>query len=74
MPTPYTRLTTAALNTLNSSTLGSLQPYQLSQVMEFLGRVAWGKANSSSGEGSQSNMANQPTLANIVTLLNGQNV
>lgn len=67
MPTPYTRLTTSALNTLNSSTLGSLKPYQIAQVKEYLDRINWGRANSNAGEGSQSNVANQPTIAQIVT-------
>ena len=74
MPTPYGRLTTAALNTLNSTTLGNLKPYQIQQVREYLSRIAWGKANSSSGEGSQSNVANQPTIAQIVTLAGSNNV
>lgn len=70
----YTRLTTAALNTLASSTLGSLKPYQIRQVQEYLDRIAWGKANSSSGEGADSNVSNQPTIAQIVTLAGSNNV
>lgn len=73
MPTPYTRLTTSALNTLNSSTLGTLKPYQLNQVMEYLSRVNWGAANSGSGKGSISNEANQPTMAQIVTAVSPNN-
>jgi hypothetical protein len=73
MPTPYSRLTTSALNTLNSSTLGSLKPYQIRQVQEYLDRVAWGKANSASGEGSDSNVGNQPTIAQVVTLMGSTN-
>jgi hypothetical protein len=69
----YTRLKTSDLNTLNSSTLGSLQPHQIRQVQEYLDRIAWGKANSVSGEGSQSNVSNEPTLAEIVTLAGSNN-
>jgi hypothetical protein len=61
------------LNTLNSSTLGSLKPYQIRQVQEYLGKVAWGKANSSAGEGSDSNVGNQPTIAQVVTLMGANN-
>lgn len=73
MPTPYTRLTTSALNTLNSSNLGTLKPYQVRQVMEFLDRVNWGNANSVAGKGSDSNNANQPTLAQVVTMMGSNN-
>lgn len=73
MPTPYTRLTTAALNTLNATTLGNLQPYQINQVKEFLDRVHWGSANGGSGEGSQSDGGSQPTIAQIVTLMGSNN-
>ncbi len=73
MPTPYTRLLTADLNTLNSSTLGSLRPYQIRQVMEVLGRVNWGNANSVAGEGSESDNSGQPTLTQIVTMLGSNN-
>lgn len=66
MPTPYTRLTTAALNTLCSTTLGNLQPYQLKQVMEVLDRVDFVK-------GSQSDMSGQPTISTIVTALGSNN-
>lgn len=69
----YTRLTTAAFNTLNSSTLGSLKPYQLRQVQEYLDRINWGKANSNAGRGSDSNVSNQPTLAQIITLAGSNN-
>jgi hypothetical protein len=69
----YTRLTTAALNSLNGSALGTLKPYQLQQVMEYLDRINWAKANSSAGRGAQSNVSNQPTLAQIVTLAGGNN-
>lgn len=73
MPTPYTRLTTAQLNTLNSTTLGNLFPYQIDQVKEYLSRIAWGNADSVSGEGGQSDVGNQPTIAQIVTLAGSNN-
>lgn len=69
----YTRLTTSALNTLNSSTLGSLRPYQIRQVLEYLDRINWGRANSNAGRGSESNISNQPTLTQIVTLAGNNN-
>jgi hypothetical protein len=69
----YTRLTTAALNTLNATTLGNLQPYQIKQVQEYLNRVNWGNANSVAGEGSQSDVGSQPTIAQIVTLMGSNN-
>jgi hypothetical protein len=37
--TPYTRLTTAALSSLLSTTLGNLKPYQIRQVQEWLDRT-----------------------------------
>jgi hypothetical protein len=73
MPTPYSRLTTAQLTALLTAQLGTLQPYQIRQVFEFLSRVHWGSANSASGEGSDSNVANQPTISQIVTLLGTNN-
>jgi hypothetical protein len=73
VPTPYTRLTTAALNTLNSTTLGNLHPYQLDQVVEYLARINWGNANSVAGEGSTSDESGQPTIAQIVTLAGSNN-
>ena len=71
--TPYTRLTTSALNSLASTTLGNLYPYQIEQVQEFLNRVNWGNANSVAGEGSQSDVSVQPTIAQIVTLMGSNN-
>jgi hypothetical protein len=73
VPTPYTRLLTSDLNTLNSSTLGSLKPYQIRQVMEVLDRVNWGSANSNAGRGSDSDNSGQPTLTQIVTALGNNN-
>lgn len=66
MPTPYTSLTTSALNTLTASTLGSLKPYQLQQVMEVLDKVKFER-------GSVSDMSAQPTITTIVTALGSNN-
>ena len=71
--TPYTRLTTSALNALASTTLGALYPYQIRQVQEVLDRVNWGNAKSVTGEGSDSDISGQPTIAQIVTLLGTNN-
>ena len=71
--TPYTRLTTSALTALASTTLGALYPYQIRQVQEVLDRVNWGNANSVTGEGSDSDISGQPTIAQIVTLLGTNN-
>ena len=73
MPTPYTRLTTSALNSLASTTLGNLYPYQIRQVQELLGRVNWGNANSVAGKGSDSDVGAQPTITQIITLLGSNN-
>ena len=73
MATPYTRLTTAQLTSLAGTALSALRPYQILQVEEYLDRVNWGKANSSSGEGSQSNVSAQPTIAQILTLMSTNN-
>jgi hypothetical protein len=67
--TPYTRLTNAQFNALASSTLGSLCPYQIEQVQEALDRINWGRANNNAGEGSMSDVSNQPTIAQILTAL-----
>lgn len=69
----YSRLKTSDLNTLASSTLGSLKPYQIRQVQEYLDRISWGNANSSAGQGSESNVSNQPTITQIVTLAGSNN-
>lgn len=71
--TAYTRLTTATLNSLASSTLGALYPYQIRQVQEVLDRVNWGNANSVAGEGSNSDVGAQPTIAQIITMLGSNN-
>ena len=74
----YTRLTTSALNSLASTTLGNLKPYQLRQVQEVLDRVNWGKASANLGvdpdigKGSESDVT-QPTIAQIITLLGANN-
>ena len=79
MATPYTRLTTAAMTSLASSALSTLRPYQLEQVVEFLGRVNWGKASANLGtdpdlgRGSQSDVGSQPTIAEIITLIGANN-
>lgn len=67
MPTPYFRLTTAQLNTLASTTLGNLKPYQLRQVQEVLDRVNWGN------RGGDSDVSVQPTISTIVTALGTNN-
>jgi hypothetical protein len=73
MPTPYTRLTTSTLNSLASTTLGNLYPYQILQVEELLNRVNWGNANSVAGEGSNSDVGAQPTITQIITMLGSNN-
>ena len=78
MPTAYTRLTTSALTSLASTTLGNLKPYQLRQVMEVLDRVNWANASASLGvnpplgRGSESDVT-QPTISLIITLLGTNN-
>ena len=66
MATPYGRLKTSDLNTLNSTQLGSLKPYQLCQVIEVLDKLKWDR-------GSQSDVSVQPTIADIVTALGSNN-
>ncbi len=66
MATPYTRLTTAALNTLASTTLGNLKPYQLQQVMEVLDRLDYVR-------GGASDVSTQPTISTIITALGSNN-
>ena len=69
----YTRLTTATLTALASTTLGNLKPYQIRQVQEFLDRISWGNAevtpgvSGALGQGSQSDVT-QPTITQIITL------
>lgn len=63
MPTPYSRLKTSDLNSLTSTLLGSLKPYQIRQVQEVLDRVNWGP------DGSDSDVSVQPTISQIVTAL-----
>jgi hypothetical protein len=65
--TPYTRLTTAQLNSLASTTLANLYPYQIWQVMEVLDRVNWGP------KGSNSDMSGQPTISAVITALGSNN-
>ncbi len=66
MPTAYTRLTTAAITTLASTTLGNLKPYQIDQVMEVLNRLKWDR-------GSNSDVSVQPTVSTIITSLGANN-
>ncbi len=66
MPTPRGRLTTAALNTLNSTTLGNLKPYQLEDVLSFIDRLKWDR-------GSNSDLSVQPTLSTIITAVGSNN-
>jgi hypothetical protein len=73
MATPYTRLKTSDLNTLASTTLGNLYPYQIQQVQEFLDRANWGEAGSGAGKGSNSDVSGQPTIAQIVTVMGANN-
>jgi hypothetical protein len=74
----YTRLTTAALTSLASTTLGNLHPYQIRQVAEFLARVNWGKASANLGvdpdigRGTESDVT-QPTITQIITLIGANN-
>jgi hypothetical protein len=71
--TPYARLTTAQLNSLTSTALGALCPYQIRQVQEYLDRVNWGSANSSAGEGSDSDIGAQPTITQVIALMGANN-
>jgi len=57
--TPYVKLTTAAMSTLLSSAVGTLKPYQINQIQEWLS----GQQNY---EGPQSDTSVQPTLTTIV--------
>lgn len=66
MPTPKSRLTTAQMNTLNASTLGSLKPYQVEQAIEFINRLKWDR-------GSNSDLSVQPTFTAIVTAIGSNN-
>jgi len=66
MATPYTRLKTADLSSLLSTTLGNLKPYQLKQVMEVLDRTNYVK-------GTQSDVSGQPTISTIATALGTNN-
>jgi hypothetical protein len=73
MKTPYTKLTTSGFSAIQATTVANLYPYQLKQISELLDQVNWGRANSNSGQGSQSDISNQPTLGNILTLLGANN-
>ena len=75
MATPYVRLTTTALTSLASTTLGNLHPYQIRQVFEYLDRVNWGNASANLGvdpplgKGSESDISKQPTITQIITMM-----
>ena len=56
---PYVRLTTAAMNSLLSTTVGNLHPYQVKQVQEWLDRQQ-------NYESPDSDTSVQPTLTTIV--------
>lgn len=62
----YTKLTTAQLNALLSTTLGALKPYQIQQVQEVLDRVAFNR-------GSNAEVSVQPTISTIATSLSTNN-
>lgn len=66
MPTPRAKLTTAALNTLNATTLGNLKPYQLEDVLSVVDRTNYNR-------GSNSDVSVQPTISTIVTALGSNN-
>lgn len=67
MATPVKKYETADLNTIAAATVGSCQPWQLKAVLEALKHINYGN------RGSQSDMSNQPTITQIVTLLGTTN-
>ena len=71
--TPFTKLTTAGLNSILSTTVANLYPYQIRQLQDLLDRVNWGRANGNVGKGSDSDISNQPTMNQIYTLLSSNN-
>lgn len=66
MPTPLTKLTTAQLTSLASTTIGDAKPHQLEQVLDAIGRVKWDR-------GSTSDVSAQPTVSTIITALGSNN-
>jgi hypothetical protein len=70
--TPYTKLTTSGFSAIQATTVANLYPYQIMQLQELLSQVAWGKGPTYT-QGSQSDVSNQPTLGNILTLLGANN-
>lgn len=60
------RLTNAALTSILTTQLGSLKPYQLEQVLDFLNRTPYDRK-------SGSNITAQATISTIVTAMNSQN-
>lgn len=67
MPTPYTNLTTSALNTMCSSTLGSLKPSQIRQVFDYLSRVG------ESVFASAVDISTESTISTIATAMGSEN-
>ena len=63
MPTPYIRLDTPGLNALLPATVGSLKPYQLRQIMDYLNRI--GNSSYFSAGASEADVSGQPTLSTI---------
>lgn len=66
MPTPLTKLTTAQLTTLGSTTIANAKPYQLQQVLDAIARTKWDR-------GSNSDVSAQPTISTIITALGSNN-
>lgn len=64
--TPYTRLTTAGLNALLSTQLGSITTAQIRQIVELLDRLHY-------NIGGMSDISNEPTLTQIVAKLGSNN-
>jgi hypothetical protein len=64
--TQYVRLTTAALNTLLSTTLGNLKPYQIRQVQEWLSRTYY-------VQGPQSDVGVESNMTTIVGTVSPNN-
>lgn len=61
-----TRLTNANVTSLLTTQLGSLKPYQLEQVLDFLSRTPYDRK-------SVANITAQSTISTIVTAMNSQN-
>lgn len=76
--TPYTRLTTAGFTSMQATAVSALFPYQIQQLADYLNRVNWGDALNTAGnvagKGGQSDISNQPTMAQILTMVGANNV